>query len=360
MTTVEVDRISKRFDDVWAVKRVSFAAATGSFVALLGPSGCGKTTTLRLIAGFLAPDEGEIRLGGRVVNAVPPWRRNIGVVFQNYALFPFRTVFDNVAFGLRMRRVPLAEIRRRVGEALELVGLPQHEGRYPRQLSGGQQQRVALARALVFRPEVLLLDEPLSNLDAKLREEMRSELKRIQREAGVTTVFVTHDQEEALALADQIVVINQGEVRGAGAPREIWDHPRSVFVAGFLGVENVFPATVVHAALGKPVELAVGGSGVRLALEGALDGDDGLAGASVMVGIRSLDIALSPGPLPGTANVLEGAVVETSFRGGVNTYRVKTSLGERPIVVTTTTEHALADRVWLHLKPQKLMVFRAS
>ena len=228
MSDVEVSGVSKRYDELWAVKGVSFTAPAGSFTSLLGPSGCGKTTTLRLIAGFAGLDEGEVRIGGRSVDALPPWRRNLGVVFQNYALFPFMTVFDNVAFGLRRRKVSGGETAARVAEAIDLVGLPDLEQRYPRQLSGGQQQRVALARALVIRPDVLLLDEPLSNLDAKLRAEMRFELKRIQRETGVTSIFVTHDQEEALTLSDQIVVMNHG-VRSPARrrPRTIWEAPET-------------------------------------------------------------------------------------------------------------------------------------
>ena len=264
MADVEVRGVSKRFDDLWAVKRVSFTAPAGSFVSLLGPSGCGKTTTLRLIAGFQSPDEGEVLIDGAVVNALPPWQRNLGVVFQNYALFPFMTVFDNVAFGLRRRKVARGETQQRVTEALDLVGLPGLEGRYPRQLSGGQQQRVALARALVIRPEVLLLDEPLSNLDAKLRGDMRFELKRIQRETGVTSIFVTHDQEEALTLSDQIVVMNLGEMQGGGTPKQVWENPGSAFVADFLGVENLFPGNVLRTAPNGQVDVAVDGGDTQL------------------------------------------------------------------------------------------------
>ena len=259
MADVEVREVSKRYDDVWAARRISFRVAAGSFTSLLGPSGCGKTTTLRLIAGFVEPDEGEVWIGGKAIDALPPWRRNLGVVFQSYALFPFMTVKENVAFGLRRRRVAAAEVDERVAAALDLVGLPDLDRRYPRQLSGGQQQRVALARALVIRPEVLLLDEPLSNLDARLRAEMRFELKRIQRETGVTSIFVTHDQEEALTLSDQIVVLDRGRVRTKGTPRAIWETPGSAFVADFLGVENLIPARALAADEGGGVRFAIDG-----------------------------------------------------------------------------------------------------
>ena len=216
--------------------------AEGAFVTLLGPSGCGKTTNLRMIAGLLDPTEGEIEIGGKRVNDVPIHKRNLGLVFQNYALFPHKTVADNVAFGLKYRDVPSSDIARRVSEALELVQLPDVGNRYPKELSGGQQQRIALARAIVIEPDVLLLDEPLSALDANLREDMRVELKRIQERIGVTTVFVTHDQSEALAMSDRIVVMSDGRVEQVGAPEEVYNTPASEFVANFLGASNILPA----------------------------------------------------------------------------------------------------------------------
>ena len=211
----------------------------GEFLTLLGPSGCGKTTTLRMIAGFERPDGGEILFDGRRVNDLPPYERNIGIVFQDYALFPHMTVFKNVAFGLEMKKLPKSEIERKVKWALEITGLVGLEKRYPEQLSGGQQQRVALARALVVEPEVLLLDEPLSNLDAKIRERLRGEIKRIQRELGITTVYVTHDQEEAMAVSDRIAVMNFGRVEQVGKPLELYYRPRTEFVARFLGISNI-------------------------------------------------------------------------------------------------------------------------
>ena len=236
---VQLTDIVKRFGDFTAVHRLSLTIGEGEFVTLLGPSGCGKTTTLRMIAGLLDPSEGDIAIRGRRMNDVPIHRRNLGLVFQNYALFPHKRVADNVAFGLRYRGVSRSDIERRVREALELVQLPHVAERYPKELSGGQQQRIALARAIVIEPDVLLLDEPLSALDANLRDDMRIELKRIQHRIGVSTVFVTHDQSEALAMSDQIVVMSEGRVEQAGSPETVYNTPNSEFVASFLGGANI-------------------------------------------------------------------------------------------------------------------------
>ncbi len=241
---VELRNVVKRFGDFTALHKADLDVPDGSFVTFLGPSGCGKTTTLRMIAGLLDPSEGDIHVRGKRINDVPIHRRNLGLVFQNYALFPHKTIFDNVAFGLKYRDVSRDEMTRRVRDALQLVQLPQVEDRLPNQLSGGQQQRIALARAIVIQPDVLLLDEPLSALDANLREEMRVELKRIQRELGVATVFVTHDQAEALAMSDKVVVMNHGRIEQVGTPEEVYNHPSTEFVAGFLGHSNILPGTV--------------------------------------------------------------------------------------------------------------------
>src|SRR5690625_513121 len=241
---VELRNVIKHFGDVQAVKGVDLTIDAGSFVTLLGPSGCGKTTILRMIAGLEQPTRGEIWINGRRIDDIPIHKRNLGLVFQNYALFPHKTIFDNVAFGLRYRDVPKADIRKRVAEALEIVQLPGVEKRFPAQLSGGQQQRIALARAIVIEPDVLLLDEPLSALDANLREGMRVELKRIQRELGITTIFVTHDQAEALALSDKVVVMSNGRKEQEGAPDSVYTRPASRFVAEFLGNANLLPGRV--------------------------------------------------------------------------------------------------------------------
>tara|TARA_R110002020_G_scaffold58372_2_gene160019 strand:+ start:853 stop:1941 length:1089 start_codon:yes stop_codon:yes gene_type:complete len=242
VSAVTLSKIVKRFGDYTAVHQMSLEIAEGSFVTLLGPSGCGKTTTLRMIAGLLDPTEGDIAIKGKRVNDVPIHKRNLGLVFQNYALFPHKTVADNVAFGLNYRDVPKDETKRKVAAALELVQLPDLGARYPKELSGGQQQRIALARAIVIEPDVLLLDEPLSALDANLREDMRVELKRIQQSIGVTTVFVTHDQTEALAMSDQIIVMSEGRVEQVGAPEEVYNTPATEFVAKFLGASNLLTA----------------------------------------------------------------------------------------------------------------------
>ena len=239
--------VTKHLGTHLAVDGISLDVAEGAFMTLLGPSGCGKTTTLRMLAGFYTPDRGEIRIRDRVINDVPPHRRNTAMVFQEYALFPHMTVAENVGYGLRMRRVPRPEARRRVALVMELVGLSGQERKFPHQLSGGQQQRVALARALIVEPEVLLLDEPLSNLDAKLRVRVRTEIRQLQQRLGKTTLYVTHDQEEALAISDQIAVMHNGRILQVGTPAEIYFHPANRFVADFVGLANFIEGEVVDA-----------------------------------------------------------------------------------------------------------------
>jgi len=257
MTFLVLDGLTKHFGSHVAVDRLTLTVEKGEFVALLGPSGCGKTTTLQMIAGFVEPTSGAVRLEGRDLLAMKPARRGLGIVFQSYALFPHMTVAENVAFGLEMQGVAAAERTRRVGETLELVGLTAFTGRFPRQLSGGQQQRVALARALVIRPQILLLDEPLSNLDAKLREEMQIELRQIQRTVGTTTILVTHDQAEAMALSDRIVVMNHGRAEQVGPPHEAYERPATPFVASFLGKTNLLDGATV-----RPEKISFAASGL--------------------------------------------------------------------------------------------------
>jgi putative spermidine/putrescine transport system ATP-binding protein len=244
MAYLELDRVSKQFGAQTVVDDFSLAVGKGEFISFLGPSGCGKTTTLQMIAGFLDPSRGAIRLEGKDLTAVHPAKRGLGIVFQSYALFPHMTAAENVAFGLEMRRVARAERDKRVRATLAMVGLAGYEERYPRRMSGGQQQRVALARALVIQPSVLLLDEPLSNLDAKLREDMQIELRQIQRTFGATTILVTHDQNEAMSLSDRIVVMNRGRIEQIGTPQETYERPASAFVSQFLGKTNDFAATI--------------------------------------------------------------------------------------------------------------------
>ena len=239
MAGVELRSVSKRFGKTYAVRDVSLSVGKGEFLSLVGPSGCGKTTTLRLVAGFLAPDEGDVLLDGDSMQGVSARRRQVGIVFQNYALFPNLTVFENVAFGLRTRKTPEDVLRQKVEELLSMVGLAARASAWPRELSGGQQQRVALARALAITPKVLLLDEPLSALDAKVRNSLRFEIKRIQRESGITTIYVTHDQEEALSISDRVALMNDGRIEQTGSPRDIYLRPANSFVADFVGVNNL-------------------------------------------------------------------------------------------------------------------------
>jgi spermidine/putrescine ABC transporter ATP-binding subunit len=272
---VELDRVTKRFGAITALDDVSLTVRRGELMTLLGPSGCGKTTLLNLVAGFLIPDRGEIAIAGRRMTELPAYRREIGIMFQNYALFPHMTVAANVGYGLRMRRVAKAEIARRVGEALALVKLAGLEDRKPRQLSGGQQQRVALARALVIRPQVLLLDEPFSALDRNLRASMQVELKEIQRKLGVTTIFVTHDQSEALSLSDRIAVMADGRIRQLDSPDEVYRHPLDRFVASFIGDANVLRGRLERLD-GTVATIALGAARVAVSartLQGAIVGD---------------------------------------------------------------------------------------
>ena len=273
---VRLDHISKIYQDpkthkdFYAVKDTSLTIEPGSFVTLLGPSGCGKTTTLRMIAGFESPDEGEIYLGDEAINALTPNKRDTAMVFQSYALLPHYNVFDNVAYGLKLRKVPKAEIRERVMHILDLVELTGMEGRMTNQLSGGQQQRVALARALVIEPSVLLFDEPLSNLDAKLRVSMRTEIRRIQQEVGITAIYVTHDQSEAMALSDNIIIMNKGVVEQMGTPQEIYYHPENEFVADFIGEAN-FLRGVMTGRSGDHAVMEVEGQTVAVAARDDLE-----------------------------------------------------------------------------------------
>jgi len=236
--------IVKRFGTLEAVSYVSLEIMDGELFTLLGPSGCGKTTILRLIGGFHTPDEGEVYFGEKAVSGIPPYERNIGMVFQNYALWPHMTIFDNIGYGLKLKKFSREEISSKVFHALKLVNLSGLEKRYPGQLSGGQQQRVALARALVLNPDVLLLDEPLSNLDAKIRLQVRAEIRKLQKDLGITTIYVTHDQEEALTLSDRIAVVNHGKLQQVGAPRDLYAKPENPFVADFIGINNLIPGEV--------------------------------------------------------------------------------------------------------------------
>jgi len=310
---VNVDGVSKRYahrvkGDVYAARNVTLAVRPGEFLTLLGPSGCGKTTTLRMIAGYEMPDEGRIRFGGLDVTAEPANRRNIGFVFQNYALFPHLSIFENVAYGLRVRGLGADEVGRRVGEVLKLVGLAGYEPQFSSQLSGGEQQRVALARAIVIRPRVLLFDEPLSNLDAKLRVQMRTEIHDLQRRLGITTVYVTHDQEEAMAVSDRIAVMNEGSVVQEGTAEDLYHRPASQFVAQFVGRVNLVAGRVVEGSEGSAKIQALG------TVIGARTPKMQLApGTAVRLVVRPEAIQLGPGN--GAAGTLSATVQSRTFLG---------------------------------------------
>jgi len=318
MASIQIERLTKRFGALAAVRELSLDILDREFVTLLGPSGCGKTTLLRLIAGFMAPDEGSIRTGATTLSTptavVPPERRGMGMVFQNFAVWPHRTVHQNVAFGLEVRKVPRAETRARVARVLELVNLSGFEARYPNQLSGGQQQRVALARSLVVEPEILLLDEPLSNLDAKRRERMRWELKELQRRTAITFVYVTHDQAEAMALSDRIAVMHEGRLVQLGAPREVYMRPASKTMADFMGLVNLVPGQVVQVAGDHGVVAVGGGHPIEVALP-----PDGAEGAAVEVAIRPENLqltVLAPGTPPSIGTV-PGKIADVTFLGNL-------------------------------------------
>ncbi|HTZ76716.1 MAG TPA: ABC transporter ATP-binding protein [Stellaceae bacterium] len=323
MTAIAIEHVEKRFGAVRAVAGISIEIRDGELFTLLGPSGCGKTTLLRIIAGFADLDGGIIRFGGRRIDTLPPHRRNTGMVFQNYAVFPNLTVAGNVAYGLKARRLPAAEIAERVGRALRLVQLDAHDERWPHQLSGGQLQRVAIARALVIEPEVLLLDEPLSNLDAKLRVEMRGEIRRLQRQLGITALYVTHDQEEALAISDRIAVMRAGAVEQIGIPGEVYSRPATPFVAEFMGTTNLLAGTVA-ASSGDRLRISVGG--IEVMAHGTR-----AAGTPVSLSLRPEALRLlSPGvAAPAGWAVLDATVRMVEFLGALT--RVDLAAGDVPL-----------------------------
>jgi iron(III) transport system ATP-binding protein len=352
MATIKLDHLTKRFGNSTAVNQINLDVANGELIALLGPSGCGKTTTLRMLAGFLSPDDGQILVDHAVVSSqkrsIPPEKRNMSMIFQSYAIWPHKTVFQNVAFGLQLRRVSKAELRARVMQALEVTYLDRFADRYPAQLSGGQQQRVALARAIVIKPQILLLDEPLSNLDASLRDEMRSEVRRIHDETGLTTVYVTHDQAEALVLADRIVVMSNGEIEQAGTPEEIYERPETEFVAQFIGRCNVLPGTLLD-------QDRVDVSGVILRAEDRTAGIQ--AGQSVALSVRPHSIIMDPidcGIDPNGTNCFMVQVQQHSYFGEFREYQVRLQQSEVCLSVVTapTIHHQVGDRLVVKIPPE--------
>jgi putative spermidine/putrescine transport system ATP-binding protein len=332
MAELALLNLAKRFGDVHAVRDVSLSVSDGEFLVLLGPSGCGKTTTLRMVAGFVEPTAGRVSLAGSDVTLLPPWKRNAGMVFQSYALFPHLSVAENVAFGLEMRKLPVADIARRVAETLALVRLQGYGERLPRQLSGGQQQRVALARALAIRPDVLLLDEPLSNLDAKLRQEVRVEIRELQRQLGLTTVMVTHDQDEALTMADRLVVMNEGRVHQVGSQRDLYERPADRFVAGFVG-RSTFLDGIVEA----PGRFRTGG-GLVIACAG------GTAGKATLA-LRPERVEIAATGQPGLDNSLSGTVEFVSYLGAVIDIHVRLSAADRLVVQIANRDGGFSPEV---------------
>ena len=337
MAGVQLENVSKHYGEFRATEDVSLDIADGEFLVLLGPSGCGKTTTLRMIAGFIEPTKGRIAIGGQDVTMLPPWKRSTGLVFQNYALFPHLTVAQNVAFGLEMRKVGKAETEQKVKTALELVQLGHLAERYPRQMSGGQQQRVALARALAFQPDVLLLDEPLSNLDAKLRHEVRGQIRSLQQRLGITTIMVTHDQEEALTMADRMVVMSEGRIQQLGAQRQLYDHPESRFVASFVGRSNF-----IDGAFADGIFVTEGGMKVRT--------DRQLTGKAVLA-VRPERVGLGTQADTAAANCFPGTVEAVTYMGSAIDVHVR--LNDRDLVIAQLVNHgdggdpAVGDKVFV-------------
>jgi len=355
MAGIGIEYVTKRFGGVIAVRDLSLEIADHEFVTLLGPSGCGKTTLLRLIAGFMAPDQGVIRVGSAALSTpggvVPPERRGMGMVFQNYAVWPHRTVYQNVVFGLEVRKVGRVETQTRVSRVLELVNLAGLEGRYPSQLSGGQQQRVALARSLVVEPGILLLDEPLSNLDAKLRERMRWELKELQRRTGITFVYVTHDQSEAMALSDRIAVMHAGEIMQVGAPREVYARPVNKIVADFMGLVNLIPGKVVRAGSDGGIVAVGGGHPIEAPLPPGSE-----AGQAVQVAIRPENLALIQ--TQAADGAVPGCVVEVTFLGNIVDCHVALDDGTRVrIQVDPGQTPEAGQRVGIRFDGRKSSVF---
>ncbi|HET9763834.1 MAG TPA: ABC transporter ATP-binding protein [Casimicrobiaceae bacterium] len=348
MARLQLSGLTKTYGDYPAVTDVDLDIRQGELVVLLGPSGCGKTTTLRMIAGFVAPTSGEIHLGGDDITHRPPWKRNTGLVFQSYALFPHLSVADNVAFGLRMRKTPPSDIAAKLGQALRLVRLEGLADRLPRALSGGQQQRVALARALVIQPDILLLDEPLSNLDAKLRHEVRVEIRELQKKLGITTVMVTHDQEEALTMADRLVVMSHGRVQQVGSQRDLYERPANAFVAGFVGRTNFLRGRVEAPGLFRTQS----GLAIRC--------DERAPAEGRMLALRPERMSLGTAPDGGADNAFSGTVEFASYLGGILEYYVRLTPEDRLMVQAPNKladgAHAVGDRVHLTWPAQASLV----
>ena len=344
MSELIIEHLAKAYGDTRVVKDINLHVEEGELVALLGPSGCGKSTTLRMIAGFVKPTEGRILLGGEDISRLPPYRRDTGMVFQSYALFPHMSVAANVGFGLEMRKIGRAERDERIRQALSMVRLDHLAERMPRQLSGGQQQRVALARALVVEPSILILDEPFSALDRKLRETMQIELYRITRDLGITAMFVTHDQEEALTLSDSIVVMNQGRIEQQGTPREIYGAPRTRFTAEFMGLSNFLPARCNNRALSF--------EGLTTEMPAAFEAE-----GSCTVALRPEGLSLSSTRPEGAA--LKGHLAEAIYQGASTSYTLDLPSGRRITARTTDCGLLPGQEAWIAWTPEALHAFAA-
>lgn len=354
MATLQLIDLTKKFGKFTAVDNMNLSAADGEMIALLGGSGCGKTTTLRMVAGFTEPTNGTVLVDGKDVTAIPAYKRNIGIFFQNYALFPHMTVFENVAFGLKLQKLPKDVIKEKVAEILQLVKLVDLDGRYPRELSGGQQQRVALARALVTRPQILLLDEPLSNLDAKLRVEMQVEIKRIQRELGITTIIVTHDHEEAVSLADRVVVMDSGKILQMGKPNEVFERPISPFVADFMGFSTFFDG-VAGAEDGSFRRVECSGKTVYVNKKYAKEIAEGDA---CVLGIRAENMELTEEGFSDT-NVFEGTVENVIYKG-TNTRLAVTGCFKETLFLAERgyAQPEGGTRVYVRIPPESLCIYK--
>ncbi len=350
---LQLKKINKYFGKTHVIKDVDIDFERGHFVTFLGPSGCGKTTLLRMVAGFYEPDEGEILLNGKRIEKIPPYGRNTAMVFQEYALFPHMNVFDNVSYGLRVKHKPKKEIETRVTEALELMQLKGMQNRYPNQMSGGQQQRVAVARALVMNPDLLLLDEPLSNLDAKLRESVRVELREIQKKMGLSTIYVTHDQTEAMSLSDQIIIMNKGHIEQVGTPHEIYRHPRSRFVADFIGNANFLEAEVCEVpANGESIKVRL----VEEVFEVRYDGEPVRPGDKVQVVLRPESIRV------GDEGDIEAEVVNSTYMGNVQEYVVRVrdhELDTEEYNPAGKRIYEPGEKVWLKLQKNSLQAVKS-